>query len=1457
MQRSFLKNKYFLTTLAIVALASYSFIVYAAAPRGGYTAGATLDPACAPGDPDCVVAISNSGSGPAGSDFDVQFGVHGAFAADSGVFAYNQGSKTFRVLSVTTTPGAPSAAYNGKGLNDLTVSGSFSSSGQVAIIATAGDVHLSSSDIGVFLQNGATITGQTSGATGTLVGEDAYNNAGTSNDVWLSNVSGTFQSGETVDDGNGDTIVLTAVDTTTADTFQFTDYNTGNHYDTVIDGSVQNFPGDFNAQFGSTTGHTLGDTWDISFSGNTSAASGNVLTNTLKLSNGTDILSLIAPDTGGGNYSLKFPSGQGGSGDVLTNDGAGNLSWVPASGWSLTGNSGTNSSIDFIGTTDAQDLIVKTKGAQIADFGQSGNVAIGSSFNGRSLIPGPVASGAISTAIGTGTVASGLGSTAIGFGSTAVGNESVAFGEGNIAESVLETTFGFQGTDYTPVGNSHASVDLRDRLFNIGNGFSSRSDAFTILKNGKTGIGYNNFETTTSGALLQVNGGISSSALTSCSSLQTDSAGLISCGSGGGGGGGSTNPAGSNLDVQFNENGSFGADSGKYTYDPSNLTMSVLGSSGSTAHLVATPGISSASGPDDLADPTGSYTSTGGIMIIGTAGDTHMDFRNLSGSFTRPGTVTGQSSGATADIEYSNNSDQIWVANVVGSFQSGETISDGNGDTADITTITVTTSDTFRYDEANGAFGFLTITGGPQALPNDLHIQFGSSTGHNVGQNWNIIFQTFPGPTIGTVLSNTFKLSNGTDALSLIAPDAGGGNYSLKFPSGQGNSGDVLVNDGAGNLSWQAPSGGGSLIGSTSGITSSLTPGRTTETWLGQDAGTGGASTNNTVFIGIGAGAGATSAEDSFFVGQQSGSNATNAAHSIFIGYQSGQNDHVDNLTTPGTSILIGDNTSTGRCGHSGCSNSIAIGNMATNTMTNQFLVAPSYNKWQIAGVDYVWPGSQASTSNQVLTNNGSGNLSWSSPAVAIGTTGHALYTIYTPILNAGQGGTLGPDEGFNIIFGTRAGLGATHAGFDVFLGATAGQNATYAVGSNFIGLAAGYGATNASYSEFIGHNTGNNAVAASNSIFLGQDAGNGAATAANSIFLGQGAGMNDSVNNTAYFDDFTTFAHTSIAIGHNASPNGNSDSIALGAYATNTAPNQFMIGSSNRPIYEMDIVDGTNTCLINTTSGLNCTSDERLKTNITDLPTNTLDTLGKVRTVTYNWKSGPNSNQQIGFLAQDLEQYYPELVSTAPNGYFAVNYANMTPVLVESIRELNLKLVDIQNFATASDTTFVTIIKTWFATATNGITDFFAGKVHTQQLCVGDSSAGETCITKSQLDQLITNSQHQSSSITIVSGGSGSGSTATPAVSPSDATVASTGDSSASDATQPAPTSDSTTATPTVTPPASDPSQPAGTDPVITPVVTTPDPSTVVAPTTDISSTPAVTTSSTDTSSTDTTVTQ
>src|SRR5690606_34717199 len=77
----------------------------------------------------------------------------------------------------------------------------------------------------------------------------------------------------------------------------------------------------------------------------------------------------------------------------------------------------------------------------------------------------------------------------------------------NYALSAYGWVGGAFSTSYAP--NSQTNWDNDDRLFNIGNGDDMvRRDAFTILKNGKTGVGFSNFETITFPQLFQVNGSV-------------------------------------------------------------------------------------------------------------------------------------------------------------------------------------------------------------------------------------------------------------------------------------------------------------------------------------------------------------------------------------------------------------------------------------------------------------------------------------------------------------------------------------------------------------------------------------------------------------------------------------------------------------------------------------------------------------------------------------------------------------------------------------------------------------------------------------------------------------------------------------------------------------------------------------------------------------------------------------
>ena len=85
--------------------------------------------------------------------------------------------------------------------------------------------------------------------------------------------------------------------------------------------------------------------------------------------------------------------------------------------------------------------------------------------------------------------------------------------------------------------------------------------------------------------------------------------------------------------------------------------------------------------------------------------------------------------------------------------------------------------------------------------------------------------------------------------------------------------------------------------------------------------------------------------------------------------------------------------------------------------------------------------------------------------------------------------------------------------------------------------------------------------------------------------------------------------------------------------------------------------------------------SDERLKDNIAPID----DPLAKVVSIsgnTFDWNEKSNkSGNDVGLIAQEIEKVLPEAVTTRDNGYLAVDYHKVVPLLVEAIKELSGKV--------------------------------------------------------------------------------------------------------------------------------------------------------------------------------------
>ncbi len=91
--------------------------------------------------------------------------------------------------------------------------------------------------------------------------------------------------------------------------------------------------------------------------------------------------------------------------------------------------------------------------------------------------------------------------------------------------------------------------------------------------------------------------------------------------------------------------------------------------------------------------------------------------------------------------------------------------------------------------------------------------------------------------------------------------------------------------------------------------------------------------------------------------------------------------------------------------------------------------------------------------------------------------------------------------------------------------------------------------------------------------------------------------------------------------------------------------------------------------------------SDIRYKKNVTELDS-VLEKISKIRGVTYNLNEDyltlyPEASKglQIGMIAQEVQEQFPELVAENSDGSLTIRYMYFAPVLLEAIKELNLKV--------------------------------------------------------------------------------------------------------------------------------------------------------------------------------------
>ncbi len=126
-----------------------------------------------------------------------------------------------------------------------------------------------------------------------------------------------------------------------------------------------------------------------------------------------------------------------------------------------------------------------------------------------------------------------------------------------------------------------------------------------------------------------------------------------------------------------------------------------------------------------------------------------------------------------------------------------------------------------------------------------------------------------------------------------------------------------------------------------------------------------------------------------------------------------------------------------------------------------------------------------------------------------------------------------------------------------------------------------------------------------------------------------------------------------------------------------------FWVVSTGNPdlrVYQNGTLAGT---FSSTSGAYTSVSDRRLKENIVPV-INVLDRIKDVEVMHYTFKSDEGHRPQLGYIAQNLEEHFPEFVNKPdPNSeresFYTVNYAGMSAVAIKAIQEQQEMIISLQ----------------------------------------------------------------------------------------------------------------------------------------------------------------------------------
>lgn len=165
---------------------------------------------------------------------------------------------------------------------------------------------------------------------------------------------------------------------------------------------------------------------------------------------------------------------------------------------------------------------------------------------------------------------------------------------------------------------------------------------------------------------------------------------------------------------------------------------------------------------------------------------------------------------------------------------------------------------------------------------------------------------------------------------------------------------------------------------------------------------------------------------------------------------------------------------------------------------------------------------------------------------------------------------------------------------------------------------------------------------------------------------------------------------NTNTALGYSANVSLSNlfNATAIGANAIVGASNCMVLGNGvnvgigiSIPTEKLHVIgNGMFSGTVTASCGVLACSDSRYKINIRPIQYS-LEKIMKLQGVNYFFdkvkypERNFNENEQVGLIAQDVENVIPQIVFTDEKGYKTIDYSKLTPILIEAIKELKIEI--------------------------------------------------------------------------------------------------------------------------------------------------------------------------------------